>query len=92
MAIPHEVHEGVLHLALPGDLDVPRRAAAALHLEMLLFTHRPTLVRVQLSSAEPSAASLSVLARARHLCEGLGIRLSVVGPAAAHPPTRPAAA
>lgn len=92
MAIRSEVHDGVLHLALPGDLDVPRRAAIALQLESLLFTHRPAHVRIQLSRTEPSPASLSVLARARRLCEGLGIRLTVVGPAASHPPVKPAAA
>ncbi|CAM5650006.1 hypothetical protein STANM337S_06554 [Streptomyces tanashiensis] len=92
MLIRHVVEEGVLHVALPHDLDVPSRAAAALQIETLLFTHRPRHVRIQLPTPDPSPASVSVLARARRLCEGLEIPLTVVGPAAARPPHRPAAA
>lgn len=91
MLIRHTTSEGVLHLTLVRDLDVTSRAAAALHIEMLVFGHRPRHVRVQLPSAEPSAASLSVLARARRLCESLGVPLTVVGPSTA-PPPKPAAA
>ncbi|MFD7325656.1 hypothetical protein ACFV9D_32010 [Streptomyces sp. NPDC059875] len=90
MLIRHVVEDGVLHLAFLRDLDVPSRAAAALQIEGLLFTYRPRHVRVQLPSADPSPASLSALARARRLCEGLGIPLTVVGPALS--PTKPAAA
>ncbi|GGS72939.1 hypothetical protein GCM10010222_12230 [Streptomyces tanashiensis] len=61
-------------------------------IETLLFTHRPRHVRIQLPTPDPSPASVSVLARARRLCEGLEIPLTVVGPAAARPPHRPAAA
>ncbi|GEB62115.1 hypothetical protein [Streptomyces gardneri] len=92
MDIRHMVEEGVLHVALLHDLDVTSRAAASLELEMLLFTHRPHHVRIQLPTSDPSPASVSVLARARRMCEGLGIPLTVVGPAAPHPPRSPAAA
>ncbi|MFF0558694.1 hypothetical protein ACH4ZU_29230 [Streptomyces sp. NPDC020472] len=81
MLIRHLVEDGVLHLALLHDLDVPSRAAAALQIETLLLAHRPRLVRMQLPTADPSPASLSALARARRMCEGLGIPLTVVGPA-----------
>ncbi|MER7535772.1 hypothetical protein ABTX77_13445 [Streptomyces sp. NPDC097704] len=81
MLIRHLVEDGVLHLALLRDLDVSSRAAAALQIETLLLAHRPRLVRMQLPTTEPSPASLSALARARRMCEGLGIPLTVVGPA-----------
>ncbi|MFI0926918.1 hypothetical protein ACH4TP_23740 [Streptomyces sp. NPDC021012] len=92
MLMRHAVEEDVLHLALPHDLDVPSRAAAASQVETLLFTHRPRHVRIQLSTPDPSPASLSVPARARRLCEGLKIPLTVVGPATPRPPLSPAAA
>ncbi|MEU3749023.1 MULTISPECIES: hypothetical protein [Streptomyces] len=92
MLMRHAIEDGVLHLALLHDLDVPSRAAAALQVEALLFTHRPRHVRIQLSAPDPSPASLSVLTRARRLCEGLGIPLTVVGPATPRPPHTPATA
>ncbi|MEV5975137.1 hypothetical protein [Streptomyces sp. NPDC051921] len=87
MLVRHTVENGVLRVALLGDLDVSSRAAAALQIETLLHSHRPEQVRITLSTSDPSRASLSVLARARRLCEGLGIPLTVAGPA-----SRPAAA
>ncbi|MEU6878866.1 hypothetical protein [Streptomyces sp. NPDC046712] len=92
MVIRHLVEDGVLHVELLHDLDVPSRAAAALQIETLLLAHRPRLVRMQLATADPSPASLSALARTRRMCEGLGIPLTVVGPAPIAPPSRPAAA
>ncbi|MFD5325715.1 hypothetical protein [Streptomyces sp. NPDC127092] len=91
MLIRHVREDGLLHMALVRDLDIPSRAAAVMHIEQLLFSHRPRHVRLQLPTADPSPASLSALARTRRLCEGLGISLTVVGPAIAAPP-RPAAA
>ncbi|WP_369383057.1 hypothetical protein [Streptomyces sp. cg36] len=38
---------------------------------MLLFAHRPRHVRIQPPATDLSPASLSVLARARRLCEHL---------------------
>ncbi|MFJ7990402.1 hypothetical protein [Streptomyces sp. NPDC096351] len=78
----YAIEDGVLHLAFLHDLDISSRAPAALQVEALLFTHRPRHVRIQLSTPDPSPASLSVLTRARRLCEGLCIPLTVVGPAA----------
>ncbi|MFI6416166.1 hypothetical protein ACIBG6_01840 [Streptomyces sp. NPDC050842] len=81
MLIGHNVEDGVLHLAILRDLDISSRAAATLEIEMALFAHRPYgRVRVQLPTADPSPASLSVLARARRLCGRRGIPLVVVGP------------
>ncbi|WP_406053575.1 hypothetical protein OG462_44340 [Streptomyces sp. NBC_01077] len=80
MLIQHAASYGVLRLTIPGHLDVPNRAAAALQIEMLLVAHRALHVWIRLSAADPSPASLSVLARARRLSEGLGIPLTVVAP------------
>lgn len=83
MLIGHNVEDGVLHLEIRHDLDISSRAAATLEIEMLLFTHRPyDRVRVQLPTADPSPASLSVLARARRICGRRGVPLAVVGPPA----------
>ncbi|MFH9725994.1 hypothetical protein ACH4M4_23975 [Streptomyces sp. NPDC017254] len=92
MLVGHAVEDGTLHIRLLRDLDVAGRAAAALQVEMLLYAHRPRHVRLRLPTSAPSPASLSVIARARRLCEGLGIPLTVVGAAESAPPTRPAAA
>uniref|UniRef100_UPI003F491CCF hypothetical protein n=1 Tax=Streptomyces sp. CA-141956 TaxID=3240051 RepID=UPI003F491CCF len=92
MFIQYSIDRGVLHLAFPGNLDVQGRAAAALEVETLLFAHRPQRLQIQLPAAEPTSAALSVLARVRRLCEGLGIPLTVYGPARTKPPARPAAA
>ncbi|WP_282694504.1 hypothetical protein [Streptomyces sp. CC208A] len=88
MLIGHAFEEGVLHLSLPGDLDLTTRSAADLEAQALAQTHRPRLVRVQLSTADPSPASLSVLSRVRRFCENVRIPLTVVGPVkvAAAPP------
>ncbi|MFH8727596.1 hypothetical protein [Streptomyces termitum] len=90
MLIGHAFEEGVLHLSLPGDLALTSRSAADLEAQHLAHAHRPRLVRVQLSTADPSPASLSVLSRVRRFCENLRIPLAVVGPAPA-PADRPAA-
>ncbi|MFI6416094.1 hypothetical protein ACIBG6_01440 [Streptomyces sp. NPDC050842] len=82
MLISHAFVHGVLHMALPSDLDVTNRAAAVLETEALVHAHRPRLVRMRLAGPDPSPASLSALARARRLCAGLGIPLI-----AAHPTT-----
>ncbi|MFB7356048.1 hypothetical protein [Streptomyces gardneri] len=79
-------------MALLHDLDIPSRAAAALHIETLLFTHHPHHVRIQLPTSDPSPASVSVLARARRLCERLAIPLTVGGPATPRPSRSPTAA
>ncbi|MFI8519936.1 hypothetical protein ACIGEZ_19170 [Streptomyces sp. NPDC085481] len=81
MLLSHAFEDGVLHITLLSDLDVTSRAAAVLRTEALFFTHRPRLVRLQLPTSDPSPATLSALARARRLCEGQGIPLTVVGPA-----------
>ncbi|MFI6417250.1 hypothetical protein ACIBG6_07535 [Streptomyces sp. NPDC050842] len=81
MLIRYAMEEDILHLQITRDLDISSRAAATLEIEMLLFTLRPYVrVRVQLPTADPSPASLSVLTRARRLCGHLGVPLSVVGP------------
>ncbi|GHG26667.1 hypothetical protein ACFFSH_12565 [Streptomyces filamentosus] len=83
MLIGHAFEEGVLHLSLPGDLALTSRSAADLEAQALALAHRPRLVRVQLSTADPSPASLSVLSRVRRFCENVRIPLTVVGPAPA---------
>ncbi|MDX2560907.1 hypothetical protein PV371_14760 [Streptomyces sp. TX20-6-3] len=92
MLISHVFEDRVLHVTLLRDLDVTGRAAVALHIETLLATHGPRHVRIQLPTSDPSPASLSVLARARRLCEGLGTPLTVVGPTRIAPLSRSAAA
>ncbi|MFF6787898.1 hypothetical protein ACFY9C_02365 [Streptomyces filamentosus] len=92
MLIGHAFEEGVLHLSLPGDLALTSRSAADLEAQALALAHRPRLVRVQLSTADPSPASLSVLSRVRRFCENVRIPLTVVGPAPAPAPVAVAAA
>ncbi|MFE1547471.1 hypothetical protein [Streptomyces sp. NPDC058718] len=92
MLFSHDFEDGVLHLSLIRDLDVTSRAAAAMRAEALLYAHRPRLVRLQLPTADPSPASLSVLARLRRLCEALGTPLSVFAPTATPQPPRTMAA
>ncbi|MFE0335611.1 hypothetical protein [Streptomyces sp. NPDC058955] len=65
MLIGHAFEEGVLHLSLPGDLALTSRSAADLEAQALAHAHRPRLVRVQLSTADPTPASLSVLSKVR---------------------------
>ncbi|GGR37082.1 MULTISPECIES: hypothetical protein [Streptomyces] len=86
MLIQHAFENGVLHVHLVQDLEVHNRAAAAVHIEQLLITHRPRTLRLQLPTATPSPASLSALARTRRLCESLGVGLSVVSSASLAPP------
>ncbi|WP_406065348.1 hypothetical protein OG462_38980 [Streptomyces sp. NBC_01077] len=87
MLIRYAMEEGVLHLRITRDLDISSRAAATLEIEMLLFTLHPyARVRVQLPTADPSPASLSVLARARRLCSHRGVPLTVVGPVSVSEP------
>ncbi|MFE5913964.1 hypothetical protein ACFQ6B_33445 [Streptomyces wedmorensis] len=71
-------HEGrILALSVPADLDVASRAAAALHVQGLVLAYRPRGVRLHMAVGLASDASLSVLARVRRLCEGLGIFLTL---------------
>ncbi|MET7756106.1 hypothetical protein ABZT27_15530 [Streptomyces sp. NPDC005389] len=86
MLISHDSENGVLRLVLLRDLDVTTRAAAAVQVEALLHAHHPQHVRWQWPTASPSAASLSVLARARRLCDALGASLTVLN---ATTPVRP---
>ncbi|WP_051820333.1 hypothetical protein [Streptomyces flavochromogenes] len=94
MVISHTLADGVLYVTLPPDLDVTERAAAALETEVLVHAHRPRLVQVTLDGTAPSPASLSALARARRMCAGLGIPLTItaVGPATTEPDDSAAAA
>ncbi|MFD5769682.1 hypothetical protein ACFWIN_28225 [Streptomyces sp. NPDC127049] len=80
MLIGHAFEEGVLHLSLPGDLALSSRSAADLEAQALAHAHRPRHVRVQLTTADPSPASLSVLSRVRRFCENVRIPMTVVGP------------
>ncbi|MGW0120628.1 hypothetical protein [Streptomyces sp. NPDC003327] len=91
MLVRHVLHDGVLHVRVLRELDVTSRAAAALEIEALVAAHRPRRVHVELASAEPSAASLSALARLRRMCEGFGIPvvLDVPGTASARGNRRP---
>ncbi|MEK9524213.1 hypothetical protein ACIOMM_34240 [Streptomyces sp. NPDC087908] len=82
MFISHESENGVLRVVLLRDLDVSTRAAAAVQVEGLLSAHQPRQVRWQWPTASPSSASLSILARARRLCDDLGISLTIADAAA----------
>ncbi|MFI2735487.1 hypothetical protein [Streptomyces sp. NPDC018711] len=77
MFVEHADEGRILALNVPADLDVPSRAAAALHVQRLLLAYRPRGVRLHMAGGPASGAALSVLARARRLCEGLGIPLTL---------------
>ncbi|MFC9593885.1 hypothetical protein ACFTUC_29395 [Streptomyces sp. NPDC056944] len=83
MLVEHTAEGGTLALSLAPDLDVSGRAAAALRIQALVLAYRPGLVRVHMTPGLPSTAALSVLARLRRLCEGLGIPLALSCPPAA---------
>ncbi|MFF0276916.1 hypothetical protein [Streptomyces sp. NPDC004330] len=77
MPVQHNVQGRILALRLPIDLDVGGRAAAARHAQRLLLSHRPLGVRLHLPVGPAGVAALSVLARVRRLCEGVGIPLAI---------------
>ncbi|MFB9434476.1 hypothetical protein [Streptomyces showdoensis] len=77
MPVEHTVRGRVLALSLPADLDIPSRAAAVQLVQELVAAHRPLGVRLHLCHGPASPASLSVLARLRRLCEGLGVPLTI---------------
>ncbi|MFD8205926.1 hypothetical protein ACFV2S_05925 [Streptomyces sp. NPDC059695] len=77
MHLEHTAEDRVLALHLPADLDLTARAAADLHVQRLLLAHRPVRVRLHLAAGPATEASLSVLARVRRLCKGLGIPLDL---------------
>ncbi|MET9621774.1 hypothetical protein ABZZ37_13530 [Streptomyces sp. NPDC006464] len=82
MVIDHTLADGVLQVRLLRELDITTRAAAALEIEALVAGHRPDQVLVELPSPVPSPATFSALARARRMCQSLGIPLTTTGPGA----------
>ncbi|MFJ8668844.1 hypothetical protein [Streptomyces sp. NPDC093600] len=64
------------------NLDVTNRAAAALQIEALVHAHRPAEVTVELPTSEPSPATLSAVARARRMCQSIGVSFALSGPGA----------
>ncbi|MER7730246.1 hypothetical protein ABTX80_05125 [Streptomyces erythrochromogenes] len=80
MVISHHIAEGTLHVRILHELHVTDRAAAALQIESLVHVHRPAQVTVELPSRSPSPMTLSALARARRMCQSLGIPLTATGP------------
>ncbi|MFE0582595.1 hypothetical protein [Streptomyces sp. NPDC058874] len=80
MVISHHIADGTLRVRILHELHVTDRAAAALQIESLVHTHRPTRVTVELPSRSPSPMTLSALARARRMCQSLHIPLTATGP------------
>lgn len=87
MIISHQQLGTVLGLTLPHELDISTRAAAAAQVERLLLTYRPHVRSVLLTppATAHTPATLSVLARVRHLCEAHGLLLTVTEPAETAP-------
>ncbi|MGW7427970.1 hypothetical protein ACWGIN_00305 [Streptomyces sp. NPDC054861] len=81
MLVSHLIDDGTLHVKVQQDLNVTNRAAAALQVEALVSAHRPGLVVFELPSATPSPATLSAVARARRMCQSIGVPFSLTGPA-----------
>ncbi|WP_405475145.1 hypothetical protein [Streptomyces sp. NBC_00009] len=79
MLISHSVDGDALHVTLHHHLDVNSRVAAAVEIEALVHTHRPSRVTVQVPAGEPAPATLSVLVRAHRTCKSLDIPLSLTG-------------
>ncbi|MEU3607412.1 hypothetical protein AB0E83_18500 [Streptomyces sp. NPDC035033] len=86
MLLTHRRDGGLLVVHLRQELDVTTRAAAALRIEALVAAHRPRRVRLVLPSDRPAPATLSALARARRMCEGLGVPLTAGSPGTADAP------
>ncbi|MFD5620658.1 hypothetical protein [Streptomyces yangpuensis] len=80
MVISHHLADGTLHVKILHELHVTDRAAAALQIESLVHAHRPARVVVELPSRSPSPMTFSALARARRMCQSLGIPLAATGP------------
>ncbi|WP_329114058.1 hypothetical protein [Streptomyces sp. NBC_01353] len=92
MLISHVVEDGVLNVRVHRDLDITNRAAAALQIQALVHALRPSRLTVELPVANPSAASLSAVARTHRMCQSVGIPCDVTGPGAAVTGSLPAAA
>ncbi|MFC9583428.1 hypothetical protein ACFVJ8_11455 [Streptomyces yangpuensis] len=80
MVISHHLADGTLQVRILHELHVTDRAAAALQIESLVHAHRPAHVTVELPSRSPSPMTFSALARARRMCQSLGIPLTATGP------------
>ncbi|MFE1232506.1 hypothetical protein [Streptomyces sp. NPDC058745] len=87
MLLSHDAHDGALRITLHRNLDITNRAAAALQIEALIAAYRPARVVIELTSTPPSLATLSAIARAKRMCEGLDIPLALVETAAGPVPT-----
>ncbi|RFC71097.1 hypothetical protein [Streptomyces sp. AcE210] len=79
MLTSHSVDGDALHVTLHHNVDVNTRAAAAVEIEALVHTHRPSRVTVQVPAGESTPATLSVLVRAQRTCKSLDIPLSLTG-------------
>ncbi|MFJ8132371.1 hypothetical protein [Streptomyces hydrogenans] len=76
--LAHHRDGDTLVVELRRELDVTTRAPAVLRIHALVAAHRPRRVRLRLSSEHPGPATLSALARARRLCDALGVPLTAV--------------
>ncbi|MFI9780571.1 hypothetical protein ACIHCV_38880 [Streptomyces sp. NPDC051956] len=75
MLISHSVDGDALHVTLHHNVDVNTRVAAAVEIEALVHTHRPSRVTVQVPAGEPTPATLSVLVRRDFTASRPGTRL-----------------
>ncbi|MFD8779780.1 hypothetical protein [Streptomyces sp. NPDC059916] len=71
----HSVDGDALHVTLHHNVDVNTRVAAAVEIEALVHTHRPSRVTVQVPAGEPTPATLSVLVRRDFTASRPGTRL-----------------
>ncbi|MFF8277327.1 hypothetical protein ACF05T_14640 [Streptomyces lateritius] len=79
MLISHIAREGTLHVTLNQHLDITNRAAAALQIEALVYAHQPAEVTLELPAGETTPATLSAVARARRMCQSIGVPLTLTG-------------
>ncbi|MFH8724713.1 hypothetical protein [Streptomyces termitum] len=92
MLLTHRTDGDTLVVELRQELDVTTRAAAALRIEALVAAHRPARVVLLLPSERPAPATLSALARARRMCDSLGVPLTASAAATpSGPPPGPSA-
>ncbi|MFD7261489.1 hypothetical protein [Streptomyces sp. NPDC059874] len=80
MVISHHIAADTLHVKILHELDVTNRSAAALQIENLVHTHRPSQVAIELPTDAPSPMTFSALARTHRMCQSLGIPLTATGP------------
>ncbi|MEU1040606.1 hypothetical protein ACFYP4_21860 [Streptomyces sp. NPDC005551] len=75
--LSHTIEGGVLVIRLRSDPDTDERAALALAISDLVHTYRQYPVVITLDGEAATSAAVSAVIRAHHMCNHLGVVMSV---------------